>query len=134
MTELIELQRKIGRVLSTWSVSSIILGIILSFISPGTILGGIGLQAIIWGIIDLFIAAYILFKQKIQSIEQVTKTVSVNIYLDILYQVIGLIVIVMYLQNPYFVGNGIGVIIQGFFLLLLDRTYHNGLTNLEKGP
>ena len=130
MTELRELTQRIGKILLTWSIVSIIIGIILNFGFPFTLLGGIGLQAIIWGGIDAAIAAFILFKQKEQSAEKISKTVSFNIYLDIIYQVVGVIVIVLYLQNPYFVGNGIGVIIQGFFLLLLDRTYHTSLNKL----
>jgi hypothetical protein len=131
MVGVIGLSQSIGKRLMTWSIVSIIVGIVLSYGSPGTLLGGIGVQAIIWGVIDAAIAAFILFKQKEQSVEKITRTVSINIYLDILYQVVGLIVIVLYFQNPYFVGNGIGVIIQGFFLLLLDRSYHNSLRKLE---
>ena len=132
MTKLVELSQRIGKTLLTWSIASIIIGIVLLFSFQFTLFGGIGLQAIIWGIIDAAIAVFILFKQKVQSVEQIAKTVSINIYLDIIYQVVGVIVIVLYLQNPYFMGNGIGVIIQGFFLLLLDRFYHNSLRNLER--
>jgi hypothetical protein len=131
VTELRELTQRIGKILLTWSIASIIIGIVLSLLFPFTLLGGIGLQAMIWGGIDAAIAAFILYKQKEQSVEKISKTVSFNIYLDILYQVVGVIVIVLYFQNPYFVGNGIGVIIQGFFLLLLDRTYHNQLMKFE---
>lgn len=132
MTKLVELSQRIGKTLLTWSIASIIIGIVLLFSFQFTLFGGIGLQAIIWGIIDAAIAAFILFKQKVQSVEQIAKTVSVNIYLDIIYQIVGVIVIVVYFQNPYLMGNGIGVIIQGFFLLLLDRYYHNSLKNLEE--
>jgi hypothetical protein len=132
VTELQELTQRIGKILLTWSIISIVIGIVLNFGFPLTLFGGIGLQAIIWGIIDAAIASFILFKQKEQSVEKITKTVSFNIYLDILYQVVGVIVIVLYLQNPYFVGNGIGVLIQGFFLLILDRSYHRSLDNLGK--
>ena len=132
MSEIIELAQGVGKRLMTWSIASIIIGMVMYFGSQGAILGGIGLMAIIWGIIDAAIAAFILFKQKEQSVAKITRTVSINIYLDIIYQVVGLIVIVLYIQNLYFVGIGIGVIIQGFFLLLLDRSYHISLRNLEK--
>ncbi|MFW9812825.1 MAG: DUF6992 family protein [Candidatus Thorarchaeota archaeon] len=131
MSEVTELSQGIGKRLLIWSISSITFGIVMYFGSPGTILGGIGLQAIIWGAIDAAIAAFILFKQKEQSVEKITKTVSINIYLDVIYQIVGIIVIVLYLQNPFFVGNGVGVIIQGFFLLILDRSYHSALRNIE---
>ncbi|MFX1560840.1 MAG: DUF6992 family protein [Promethearchaeota archaeon] len=132
MAGVIELSRSTGKRLLTWSISSFIIGIVLLFSSPGAILGGIGLQAIIWGTIDTVIAAYVLFKQKEHSAGKIASTVYKNIYLDIVYQVVGLIVIVVFLQDPYLVGNGIGVIIQGFFLLLLDVLYYNSLQDLVK--
>jgi hypothetical protein len=131
MSDIIELSRGVGKRLLVWSIASIAMGTIMYLGSPGTILGGISLQAIIWGSIDAAIAAFILFKQKQQSVEKITRTVSVNIYLDCIYQIVGLVIIVFYFQNPFFMGNGIGVIIQGFFLLLLDRSYHNSLRNLK---
>jgi hypothetical protein len=127
-----ELSRGIGRLLSLWSIVSIAVGVVLNISSPGTLVGGIGLQAIIWGAIDAVIAAYILVKQKEQSITKVARTVYINLYLDIVYQIVGFFVIVILYRNPYFVGNGIGIIIQGFFLLLLDLNYYNSLRDLEK--
>jgi hypothetical protein len=99
--------------------------------TPGTVLAGIGVQAIIWGAIDVAIARSILLKRKEQSIAKITRTVSFSIYFDIIAQVVGLIVIVLFFQDPYLMGNGLGVVIQGFFLLLLDRSYYNSLENLE---
>ncbi|MGD9396638.1 MAG: hypothetical protein PVJ05_09445 [Candidatus Thorarchaeota archaeon] len=131
MAGVIELSRSTGKRLLTWSIGSLIIGIVLLFSSPGTIFGGIGVQAIIWGTIDVFFAAYILLKQKEQSVEKIASTVYKNIYLDIVYQVVGFFVIVVFLHDPYIMGNGIGVIIQGFFLLLLDLYYYRALRNLE---
>ncbi|MFW9788904.1 MAG: DUF6992 family protein [Candidatus Thorarchaeota archaeon] len=132
MAGVIELSRSTGKRLMTWSIGSFIIGIILVFSSPGTILGGIGLQAVIWGAIDAAIAAYVLFKQKEYSAEKIASTVYKNIYLDIVYQVVGLIIIMVFIQDPYLVGNGIGVIVQGFFLFLLDVLYYNSLKALVK--
>ncbi len=131
MSDIIELSQSVGKQLLIWSIANISVGIIMYLGLPGTILGGIGLQAIIWGSIDAAIAAFILFKQKQQSVEKITRTVSINIYLDCIYIIVGLVIIVFYFQNPFFMGNGLGVIIQGLFLLLLDRSYHNSLRNLE---
>ncbi len=131
MTEVIGLTQTTGKRLMTWSVVSIALGVVLILSLPGTALAGIGLQAIIWGVIDAVIAASILFKQKEQSITKITRTVSISMKLDIIFQVAGIIVIVLFLQDPYLLGNGIGIVIQGFFLLLLDRSYYNALRNLE---
>lgn len=131
MTEIKELSRSIGRILLTWSIISISIGVVLSVSLPGTLLAGIGLQAIIWGMIDLAIASYILRIQKEQSVEKIASTVYKNIYLDIIYQVVGIFIIIAFLHDPYFLGNGIGVVIQGFFLLLLDFYYHRALKSLE---
>ncbi len=130
LAEVIRLTQSTGKRLIIWSIASITIGMVMLLSSPGTVLGGIGLQAIIWGVIDAVIAASILFKRKEQSIAKITRTVSISIYFDIIFQVAGLVVIVLFFQNPYLVGNGIGVIIQGFFLLLLDRSYYNSLRNL----
>jgi hypothetical protein len=108
------------------------IGLILYFGLPNTILCGIGLQALIWGSIDVIIALSIIYKQKEQSVTKIAKTVSCSITVDILVQIIGLVIIVIYSQNPFFVGNGIGVIIQGFFLLVLDTSYLKELRSMEK--
>jgi hypothetical protein len=131
LAEVTKLTQATGKRLLAWSISSITIGMVLILGSPGTVLGGIGLQAIIWGVIDAFIAASILFKQKEQSIAKITRTVSISIRFDIIFQVAGLVVIVLFLQDPYLMGNGIGVFIQGFFLLLLDRSYYKSLKGLE---
>ena len=126
------LKQGVGKRLIPWGIISVIIGLILYFGSPSTILGGIGLQALIWGAIDIIIALSIVYKQKEQSVTKIAKTVSGSIKVDILVQIIGLVIIVIFSQNPFYVGNGIGVIIQGFFLLLLDSSYLKELSNLDK--
>lgn len=130
MSEVDKLKQGVGRRLLVWSIFSILIGIVLNVGLPSTLLGGIGLQGIIWGVIDLIIAASIIYKQKEQSSTKIAETVSKSIRLDFIFIIVGVIVSVVYIQNPYFLGNGIGVIIQGFFLLILDYTYHRALTNL----
>ncbi len=132
MSEVDRLKHGIGKRLLTWSIISIIIGLILHFGSPSTILGGIGLQALIWGAIDAIIALSIIYRQKEQSIEKIAKTVSVSIRFDIIFVIVGIIIILVFFQNPYFTGNGIGVIIQGLALLLLDTSYLKLLRNLEE--
>jgi hypothetical protein len=130
LAEVTVLSQTIGKRLMTWSIGSISIGIILILSVPSTLLAGIGLQAIIWGGIDAAISYYILRIQKEHSVEKIINTVHKNIYLDIVYQVVGVIVIIVYMNNPYLMGNGVGVVIQGFFLLLLDFYYHRELRNL----
>ena len=132
MTKLVELSRSIGRLLLVWAIASITIGLISLFSYPVSILAGIGLQAIIWGTIDAVIAAYILVKQKEQSVEKIASTVYKNLYLDVVYQIVGVLIIVTLFQDPYLLGNGIGVIIQGFFLFVLDMYYYKALRSLER--
>ena len=132
MSEVDKLKYGVAKRLLTWSIISIIIGLILYFGSPGTVLGGIGLQALIWGAIDAIIALSIVFKQKEQSIVKLAKTVSTSIRFDIIFILVGIIFIMAFYQNPFFMGNGIGVTIQGFFLLLLDTSYLKLLRNFEE--
>lgn len=132
MSEIDNLKHRVGKRLLTWSIISIIIGLALYFGAPNSILGGIGLQALIWGVIDAVIALSIVYKQKEQSIEKIAKTVSTSIRFDIIFVIVGIIVILAFFQNPFFMGNGIGVIIQGFFLLLLDTSYLKLLRNSEE--
>jgi hypothetical protein len=97
-----------------------------------TFSGGIGVQAIIWGLIDVILANYILFKQKEESVKKITKTVSRSIGLDIVFMIVGLIVVVSLFQDLYMVGNGLGVMIQGFFLFVVDSYYYSSLKKMEK--
>ena len=130
MTSLVELKQRIVKILLIWGIPSVIFGTILLVSLQFTLPGGIGLMAIIWGAIDLIMAYYILKIQKEDSVEKIQETVSKSIRMDIIFQVVGLIVIIVLIQDPYMVGSGIGVIIQGFFLLLLDLYYRNALDTL----
>jgi hypothetical protein len=130
MSEVDRLKHGAAKLLLIWSIISIVIGAALSLGSSNTILNGIGLQAVIWGIIDAIIGLSILFKQKEQSVEKIAKTVATSIRFDIIFQVAGLIVVLIFLQNPYYMGNGVGIIVQGFFLFLLDNNYMKSLKNL----
>ena len=131
MSEVDKLKHGAAKLLLIWSIISIVIGSVLNLGSPNTILDGIALQAVIWGIIDAVIGLSILFKQEEQSVEKIAKTVATSIRFDIIFQVGGLIVVLIFLQNPYYMGNGIGVIVQGFFLFLLDNNYMKSLKNLQ---
>jgi hypothetical protein len=131
MSEVDRLKHGAAKLLLIWSIISMVIGATLSLGSSNTILNGIGLQAVIWGIIDAIIGLSILFKQKEQSVEKIAKTVATSIRFDIIFQVAGLIIVLIFLQNPYYMGNGIGIIVQGFFLFLLDNNYMKSLKNLQ---
>ncbi len=117
------LKRNLARTLMVWSVASIIIGVILSFV-PDLFIQGIGLQAILWGIIDSVIALVGFRRKQDQPIDKIAKVLLVNVILDIGYQLVGLLLFIFVWQDPYIVGNGVGVIIQGAFLFVLDFYYY----------
>jgi len=129
------LTQGLGRRLLIWSISNLIIGGLFFFFSPISFLQGIGLQGILWGLIDAVIALFTLFKQSNQLIEKISKVLRINIILDIGYQLVGILLLVFLWQNAFLAGNGLGVIIQGSFLFVLDLYYylrfnqlsHNGI-------
>ena len=131
MAEDVGLSQAIGKRLMTWSIASLIIGMFLIISSPGTFLGGFGLQAIIWGVINFAVARFILRRKEEQSVEKESRTVRINIGLEIVYLIIGLIIIVFFFQDPYMVGNGVGLIFQGFVLIVLDLYYYSSLMKLD---
>ncbi len=117
------LKQNLVRTLMVWSVASITIGVILSFV-PDLFVQGIGLQAILWGIIDSVIALVGFRRKQDQPIDKIAKVLLVNVILDIGYQLVGLLLLILVWQDPYIVGNGVGVIIQGVFLFGLDFYYY----------
>ncbi|MHA3962126.1 MAG: DUF6992 family protein [Candidatus Thorarchaeota archaeon SMTZ1-45] len=118
------LTQGLGRRLLTWSILNVIIGGLFFFISPFSFLKGIGLQGILWGLIDAVIALFTLFKQNTQLIEKISKVLRINIVLDIGYQLVGITLLVFFWQDAFLAGNGLGVIIQGLFLFFLDLYYY----------
>ena len=118
-----KLARQLGRALISWSVASIIAGVILLLL-PVSLLQGIGLQALLWGIIDIIIALVGIFRQKEQSAIKATRVLRINIFLDIGYMLVGVLLIVFLWIDSFILGNGIGIIIQGAFLFGLDLYFY----------
>ncbi|MBD3406279.1 MAG: hypothetical protein GF411_09235 [Candidatus Lokiarchaeota archaeon] len=129
MSTTVELAQGLGKSLLTWSISSIIVGSLLYFFGF-PLLQGIGLMAILWGFIDLIIAGYTLKKQKDSPAADLAKVLLINVGLDIIYQAIGLLLILFGWQDEFMIGNGIGIIIQGAFLFVLDLFYYRKMKAL----
>jgi len=117
-----QLSRGLGKTLLVWSIMSILLGLFL-YLSNSSLIQGIAVQAILWGIIDAVIASFALFKQNDQTVEKMVKILGINVGLDIFYQVLGLFLLIFMWQDAFAAGNGIGVVIQGAFLFVLDLYY-----------
>ena len=130
MTSIENLTKRIGNALSVWSIASIISGIALYFFSFIPLLQGIGFQAILWGGIDLVIIFTVL-KRKEHPPEKIKRELNTSIRLEVIYLIIGFLILIIMGQDLYFAGHGIGIIIQGVFLLLLDLYYLTRLKSLS---
>jgi len=124
-----DLARCLGRTLLGWSFSSLVVGLLLYLFST-PLLRGIGLQAILWGFIDVVIASFTLFKQQDNPASKLARILLINVGLDVGYQAVGVILIVFLGQDPFIAGNGIGVIIQGAFLFFLDFYFYQKMKRL----
>ncbi|MFX1484493.1 MAG: hypothetical protein ACFFCP_15045, partial [Promethearchaeota archaeon] len=89
MTSIENLNKILGNTLLIWSTTSIIVGIILSFRYFELLLQGIGLQAMLWGFINLVLAVKIL-KRKEHVPEKIKRELSISLSLDLIYPIIGL--------------------------------------------
>jgi hypothetical protein len=121
LTSIEYLNKILGNTLLIWSTASIIVGIILSFLSFELLLQGIGLQAMLWGFINFVLAVKVL-RRKEHVPEKIKRELSISLCLDLIYPIIGMPLIFLG-QDAYLVGNGYGIIIQGAFLLVLDLAY-----------
>ena len=124
----------IAKRLIIWSGGSILLGVGMG-LSSWTFLQGIGLQMIVWGAIDLGIALVGIVRAKrlygappeerlvVQEALQLRRILIVNARLDILYVLAGATIVVLFRHDLFLLGNGIGVLIQGVFLLVFDGVH-----------
>jgi hypothetical protein len=121
-------QRLVGNVLLTWSGVSIVLGI-LAQASKNQVVRQAGLQSIVWGAIDGMIALLGRWdaarKQAAQAdITQQARRfriiVVINALLDIGYVAGGIVLIRGARGRAERAGAGVGVVLQGSFLLFFD--------------
>ena len=129
-----KLVRQLGRALITWSIASIIAGVILLLVPVG-LLQGIGLQSVLWGIIDILIAVVGVFRNKEMPADKAARFLRINVFLDILYMLVGVLLGVLLgvflWVDSFILGNGIGIIIQGAFLFILDLYFYRRFQLLD---
>ncbi len=130
MTSILNFQRKITNRLLIWSGLSIVSGCILVFLE-NPFLKGFGIQALVWGIIDAFIAlvgkynarkkfsAITSSEQSAKEAMRIKKILLINTFLDIFYITFG-IILVFVGKDLFWQGNGSGIIVQGAFLFFFD--------------
>jgi len=126
MTSIESLTKRIGNTLLVWSIASIIVGFALYFFSFDPLFQGMGFQAMLWGGIDL-VVFFTVLKRRQHDLEKIKQELTISIRLEVIYLIIGLLILLFMGQDPYFAGHGYGIIIQGLFLIFLDLYYYRSL-------
>lgn len=129
LTSIEKLNEILGKTLLVWSITSIIVGIVLYFLSFVPLIQGIGFESMLWGFINLVIALKLLRRTE-HVLEKIRRELFVSLGLDLIYPVIGLPLILLG-QDAYLIGNGYGIIIQGVFLFVLDLSYFRRFKQLS---
>lgn len=128
------LQRELSRNLLLWSAFSVALGTALLFTAP--FWRGVGVQGLVWGVIDAAIAGFglLTLRRKLKrpdadhpevmgrEAHNLRRLLLINAGLDVLYIVAGVVILTIF-TSTFARGNGVGIIIQGAFLLLFDAFY-----------
>ena len=129
-----KLQGRISHQLLVWSALSITAGVLLLFAIP--FWRGVGVQALVWGVIDAAIAGsgLLALRRKLKRLDadlpevmlkethNLRRLLLINAGLDVLYIVAGVVVLYTF-ATDFARGNGVGIIVQGGFLLLFDTFY-----------
>lgn len=116
-----------------WGITCIIISLILYFFKD-SFSSGLRIQFLFWGIINSFISSSGIIKEDKKynitkdeydkELKKIRKILKINTFLDILYILIGIIIILFNKSNLYLIGHGSGVIIQGSFLFLFDLSHY----------
>lgn len=139
-----DFQRILSRRLLAWGALSLIAGLWLLF-TQGPFWRGLGLQAMVWGAIDIVLAVFGIRSaasklglpfdsdRQTRHARNLRRILWVNTGLDVLYLFGGAFLIVTKgASEPFWQGTGWGIILQGGFLLLFDL-FH-ALTTPEHDP
>ena len=130
---------QVGRQLGWWALASVLVGAAL-LLTPERAFGalapvafGFGLQCLLWGAIDGVIASIGAFdlRRRRAAGEQhdaaatrafgrrLRRLLRLNAGLDVLYVAVGLALLALW-RTPEGLGHGLGVVVQGGFLLVFD--------------
>ena len=139
-----QFQHMLSRRLQKWAIVSIGSGLLMRFGSP--FYKGIGAQFIGWGAINAAIALFGrnsadnraadipnpgLLSVKEKETSNLRKLLLVNAGLDVLYVLFGLRMARRDKGDGVRRGNGLGIVIQGAFLLIFDLLHASGLPDPE---
>ncbi len=121
-SENVNLNKRIGLPLLVWGGINMAAGIFTLF-SSSDLIRGVLLQSFFWGLIDGILGLATFLRKKEFDLEKIKKILLVNVYLDVGYMVVG-ILLILFGGNAFLMGNGLGVIIQGAFLFIVDLIHH----------
>ena len=122
-------------VLLSWGAASAAAGVAM-LRSGSAFVRGVGVQSIAWGIIDAGLAlglkAWAADKEKKgtgaeQEALRMANIFLINFFLDILYLLAGILMIIMGSQTIK--GHGAGIVLQGLFLFAFDGINYLMVTN-----
>lgn len=126
-------KKVLSKRLLLWGLLSIIFSF-LFLLFKGVFFRGLYIQFLIWGIINSVIALFGLLKEDKKyniteddykkELVKIKNILKINTLLDIVYILIGLIIILIFKSNLYLIGHGIGVVIQGLFLFFFDLLHY----------
>ncbi len=124
-------QREIAVALLRWAVPSTVLGLV-GLAVPVALVRGIAIHALAWGGIDAILAVAGLAAARreerrypdeyhdVAATLRLRRILRINGVLDIVYIIGGALIVVFFRHDPFLLGNGIGILIQAFFLLFFD--------------
>lgn len=124
---------RIGRQLGAWALASVVLGAALLALADGAAARAFGIQCLAWGAIDGAIAlagAIALRRAHARGVvddplrapperRRLRRLLWVNAGLDVGYVAVAVLVLALW-RTPEGLGHGLGVLLQGGFLLGFD--------------
>lgn len=136
-TDIWQFQSSLSRRLLRWSSGSVVTGAAM-LLNPDNLWRGIGAQFVGWGVIDALIAWLGLrsarkkaaapdaldAEKQTEARENLRRVLWINTGLDVGYVTGGIVLATTKgRDNPFWRGGGLGIIIQGGFLLLFDLVH-----------
>lgn len=117
------LHRQLAIILTSWGLTSIVMGVTLLFFDVD-FLRSLSIQFLIWGIVNFLLGIFPLIRNSIPNRKRLYKILLINSFLDVIYLIVSLLLIFQIVfQGESAVGHGFGVMIQGLFLLIFDTYY-----------
>jgi hypothetical protein len=140
--------KTITRRLLVWSLVSVIAGVAL--LAFGALLQGIGLQSFAWGAVDAGIAlvgGWVTRRRRggladesapevlAREARNLRRILLINTGLDVLYVTSGVaLALTLGTDNPFWRGNGWGIVVQGGFLFCFDLLHALNVPRPESAP